>query len=97
MFPRGSHEANNSQIKLGGTGDFNLPAEEIPALLRDRFSLDMAENVRRWAELTARQAPRRYEWRSAFAAVDTPSDSPYTPPIRVWGTPSCPISESSCS
>ena len=59
MFLRGSHETNDSQIKLGGVGDFNLPVEEIPALLRDRFCLDMAENTRRWAELTARQAPRR--------------------------------------
>ena len=59
MFLRGSHETNDSQIKLGGTGAFKLPAEEIPALLRDRFSLDMAENARKWAELTAGQAPRR--------------------------------------
>jgi hypothetical protein len=59
MFLRGSHETNDSQIKLGGVGDFNLPVEEIPALLRDRFCLDMAENNRRWADLTARQAPRR--------------------------------------
>ena len=53
MFLRGSHETNDSQIKLGGVGDFNLPVEEIPALLRDRFCLDMAKNNRRWAELTA--------------------------------------------
>jgi hypothetical protein len=59
MFLRGSHETNDSQIKLGGAGDFNLPAEALPALLRDRFCLDMAENTRRWAELTARQATRR--------------------------------------
>lgn len=59
MFLRGSHETNDSQIKLGGAGDFNLPAKEIPALLRDRFCLDMAENARKWAELTTGQAPRR--------------------------------------
>ncbi len=59
MFLRGSHETNDSQIKLGGAGDFKLPAEEIPALLHDRFCLDMAENARKWAELATQPGPRR--------------------------------------
>lgn len=57
MFLRGSHDSNDSQIKLGGAGDFKLPTEDIPALLRDRFGVDMAYSARKWAELTASQAP----------------------------------------
>jgi len=59
MFLRGSHDTNDSQIRLGNAGDFNLPPDAIPALLRERFAVDRLDSARKWAELTTGEAPRR--------------------------------------
>jgi len=59
MFLRGSHDTNDSQIRLGNVGDFSLPPDAIPALLGERFAVDMAESARKWAGRTTGKTPRR--------------------------------------
>lgn len=54
MFLRGAHATNDSRISLNGTHKIDLPADDLPGLVKQRFAVDTQIFEAGWTALQTR-------------------------------------------